>query len=93
MSSPVVTRCAPSPTGYLHLGADTDGTTFPGDVGLDRGLAKKAANFVGRRASLRPVANDPNRLQPAVALPAASRPPAPAGATTPPEPPPPPHHT
>jgi sarcosine oxidase subunit alpha len=49
--------------GYLHLGADTDGTTFPGDVGLDRAVAKKAANFVGRRSLLRPVAMDVDRMQ------------------------------
>jgi sarcosine oxidase subunit alpha len=49
--------------GYLHLGADTDGTTYPGDVGLDRGIAKKAANFVGRRSLLRPVALDADRMQ------------------------------
>ena len=49
--------------GYLHLGADTDGTTFPGDLGLDRGIAKKAANFVGRRSLLRPVATDADRMQ------------------------------
>jgi sarcosine oxidase subunit alpha len=49
--------------GYLHLGADTDGTTFPGDVGLDRGMARKAANFVGRRSLLRPVAMDADRMQ------------------------------
>ncbi len=49
--------------GYLHLGADTDGTTFPGDVGLDRGVAKKTANFVGRRSLLRPVATDADRMQ------------------------------
>jgi len=49
--------------GYLHLGGDTDGTTFPGDVGLARGIAKKAANFVGRRSLLRPVATDANRMQ------------------------------
>jgi sarcosine oxidase subunit alpha len=49
--------------GYLHLGADTDGTTFPGDVGLDRGIIKKAANFVGRRSLLRPVALDADRMQ------------------------------
>ena len=49
--------------GYLHLGADTDGTTFPGDVGLDRGVAKKSANFVGRRSLLRPVATDADRMQ------------------------------
>ena len=49
--------------GYLHVGADTDGTTFPGDVGLDRGIARKAANFVGRRSLLRPVATDAQRMQ------------------------------
>jgi sarcosine oxidase subunit alpha len=49
--------------GYLHLGADTDGTTFPGDVGLDRAIAKKEANFVGRRSLLRPVATDADRMQ------------------------------
>ena len=49
--------------GYLHLGADTDGTTFPGDVGLDRGIVKKTANFVGRRSLLRPVATDADRMQ------------------------------
>ena len=49
--------------GYLHVGADTDGTTFPGDVGQDRGIAKKVANFVGRRSLLRPVAADTERMQ------------------------------
>jgi sarcosine oxidase subunit alpha len=49
--------------GFLHVGGDTDGTTLPGDVGMDRGIAGKAANFVGRRSLLRPAATDPNRLQ------------------------------
>ncbi len=49
--------------GFIHLGSDTDGTTVPGDVGLDRAIAKKAANFVGRRSLRRPAATDPNRLQ------------------------------
>ncbi len=49
--------------GYLHLGADTDGTSFPGDVGLDRGIAAKAANFVGRRSLSRPVATAADRMQ------------------------------
>ncbi|MFM8768172.1 MAG: FAD-dependent oxidoreductase, partial [Rubrivivax sp.] len=49
--------------GYLHVGGDTDGTTLPGDIGMDRGIAKKAANFVGRRSLLRPAALDPNRMQ------------------------------
>jgi sarcosine oxidase, subunit alpha len=49
--------------GFIHLGSDTDGTTSPADVGLDRAIAKKAANFVGRRSLLRPAATDPNRMQ------------------------------
>ena len=49
--------------GFLHVGGDTDGTTLPGDVGMDRGIAKKAANFVGRRSLLRPAATDPHRMQ------------------------------
>jgi sarcosine oxidase subunit alpha len=49
--------------GYLHVGGDTDGTTLPGDVGMDRGIAKKAANFAGRRSLLLPAATDPGRMQ------------------------------
>lgn len=49
--------------GYLHVGADTDGTTLPGDVGMDRGVAAKKAAFVGRRSLSRPAARDPQRLQ------------------------------
>jgi sarcosine oxidase subunit alpha len=49
--------------GFLHVGGDTDGTTLPGDVGMDRGIARKAANFVGRRSLLRPAAKDPDRMQ------------------------------
>ena len=49
--------------GYIHIGTDTDGTTLPGDVGLARGIERKAAPFVGRRSLLRPAARDPNRLQ------------------------------
>lgn len=49
--------------GFLHVGVDTDGTTLPGDVGLARGLAKKTANFVGRRSLTRPAGLDPQRLQ------------------------------
>jgi sarcosine oxidase subunit alpha len=48
---------------FLHVGADTDGTTLPGDVGLERGIEKKAANFVGRRSLARPAAKDPERMQ------------------------------
>ena len=49
--------------GFIHIGADTDGTTLPGDVGLARGIEKKKANFVGRRSLIRPAALDPARLQ------------------------------
>ncbi|MGH8266984.1 MAG: glycine cleavage T C-terminal barrel domain-containing protein, partial [Steroidobacteraceae bacterium] len=49
--------------GYLHIGTDTDGTTLPADVGLARGIERKAANFVGRRSLSRPAARDPERLQ------------------------------
>ncbi len=76
--------------GYLHVGGDTDGTTLPGDVGMDRGIARKAANFVGRRSLLRPAAQDADRMQLVGLLPcdrrtrlpvgahvAASKPPAP----------------
>lgn len=76
--------------GYLHLGADTDGTTFPGDVGLDRGIVKKTANFVGRRSLLRPVATDADRMQLVGLLPRDRRTHLPVGAhvtsTTPPAP-------
>jgi len=49
--------------GYLHVGADTDGTTLPGDVDMDRGVARKVANFVGRRSLALPMARDPERMQ------------------------------
>ncbi|MFO1287417.1 MAG: aminomethyltransferase family protein [Rubrivivax sp.] len=49
--------------GFLHVGADTDGTTLPQDVGMARGLDKKAANFVGRRSLMRPAGKDPHRMQ------------------------------
>lgn len=49
--------------GYLHVGADTDGTTLPQDVGLARGAERKAANFVGRRSLNRPAGCEPDRLQ------------------------------
>ena len=49
--------------GFIHIGADTDGTTLPGDVGLARGVDKKKANFVGRRSLTRASGLDPDRLQ------------------------------
>jgi len=49
--------------GFIHVGGDTDGTTLPGDVGMDRAVAKKAANFVGRRSLSQPAATDADRMQ------------------------------
>ena len=49
--------------GFIHVGGDTDGTTLPQDVGLARGVAKKAANFVGRRSLTLPAGQDTDRLQ------------------------------
>jgi sarcosine oxidase subunit alpha len=66
--------------GFLHVGGDTDGTTLPGDVGMDRGIARKAANFVGRRSLLRPAAKDPNRMQLVGLLPCDRRTKLPVGA-------------
>jgi sarcosine oxidase subunit alpha len=66
--------------GFIHLGSDTDGTSIPGDVGLDRGIAKKVVNFVGRRSLLRPAATDPDRMQLVGLLPADRRTVPPVGA-------------
>jgi sarcosine oxidase subunit alpha len=49
--------------GYIHIGTDTDGTTLPADIGLAGGIAKKQANFVGRRSLLLCASRDPSRLQ------------------------------
>ena len=40
--------------GFLHIGADTDGTTLPQDIGLGAIMAKKTQDFVGRRSAHRP---------------------------------------
>jgi sarcosine oxidase, subunit alpha len=49
--------------GYLHIGADTDGTTNPLDLGWGVPISKKKADFIGRRSLSR--ANDvrDDRLQ------------------------------
>lgn len=49
--------------GYIHVGVDTDGTTLPQDIGLGRAVARKSANFVGRRSIRRPAGLDANRFQ------------------------------
>ena len=40
--------------GFLHVGSDTDGTTFPQDIGFGTIVAKKAGDFVGRRSIMTP---------------------------------------
>jgi len=49
--------------GYLHLGADTDGTTTPADVGWGEAAAKKKADFIGKRSLARPDNQRADRLQ------------------------------
>ncbi|MEA1672718.1 sarcosine oxidase subunit alpha family protein [Nitrospirillum sp. BR 11163] len=48
--------------GYLHVGADTDGTTTPLDVGWGPVIARKAKDFVGKRSLMRPDALRGDRL-------------------------------
>lgn len=36
--------------GYLHIGADTDGTTVPEDIGWGGPIKNKKADFIGRRS-------------------------------------------
>ncbi|HXW73687.1 MAG TPA: 2Fe-2S iron-sulfur cluster-binding protein [Steroidobacteraceae bacterium] len=74
--------------GYLHIGTDTDGTTLPQDVGLARGIERKAEAFVGRRSLLRPVARDARRLQLVGLRPVDGRTPLEVGAHIAPHPPP-----
>ncbi|MDZ4869592.1 MAG: sarcosine oxidase subunit alpha family protein [Alphaproteobacteria bacterium] len=47
--------------GYLHIGADTDGTTMPQDVGFAEIMAKKKADYAGKRSTMLPVGRDPRR--------------------------------
>jgi len=49
--------------GYLHIGADTDGTTTPADVGWGEVAAKKKADFIGKRSLARPDNQRADRLQ------------------------------
>jgi sarcosine oxidase, subunit alpha len=49
--------------GYAHVGADTDGTTTPDDIGMGGTIAKKTSDFVGRRSLLRPAEAGNHRLQ------------------------------
>jgi sarcosine oxidase subunit alpha len=47
--------------GFLHVGADTDGTTTPIDVGWARVLRRKD-DFIGRRSLMRPADQSAERL-------------------------------
>ena len=47
--------------GFLHVGADTDGTTTPLDVGWERVLRRKD-DFIGRRSLMRPADQSAERL-------------------------------
>lgn len=49
--------------GFLHVGADTDGTTLPQDVGFAPVIAKKDKDFIGRRSTTRPDGLRPDRRQ------------------------------
>ena len=48
--------------GYLHIGADTDGTTTPLNIGWDHVMRRKA-DFVGKRSLMLPFHHDSARLQ------------------------------
>ncbi|MBX3703646.1 MAG: sarcosine oxidase subunit alpha family protein [Steroidobacteraceae bacterium] len=49
--------------GFLHVGVDTDGTTFPADVGWGEVAARKQADFIGKRSLSRAGNLRPDRLQ------------------------------
>lgn len=49
--------------GFLHLGSETDGTTFPDDIGFGAPVRVRKDDFVGRRSCLLPEAAKPRRRQ------------------------------
>lgn len=49
--------------GFLHLGADTDGTTVPDDVGFGKPAAAKGSHFIGKRSLSLPENRRGDRLQ------------------------------
>src|SRR3569833_985679 len=49
--------------GFLHIGADTDGKTVPGDVGVGKPAASKTTHYVGKRSLTLPEHVRPDRLQ------------------------------
>ncbi len=49
--------------GFIHVGADTDGTTTPGDVGYDAMIRNKKTDFIGKRSLALPAMKANDRLQ------------------------------
>jgi sarcosine oxidase, subunit alpha len=49
--------------GFLHVGSDTDGTTYPADIGFGAVVAKKPDDFIGRRSTMRAEATKSDRRQ------------------------------
>jgi len=49
--------------GFLHVGADTDGTTVPDDVGWGVVAANKKGDYIGKRSLALPEHLRPDRLQ------------------------------
>ena len=49
--------------GFLHVGADTDGTTNPLDIGFGRIVANKQGDFIGARSLKRPEDRRTDRRQ------------------------------
>jgi sarcosine oxidase subunit alpha len=49
--------------GFLHVGADTDGTTVPDDVGFGKPAAAKQTHYIGKRSLTLPENVRPDRLQ------------------------------
>jgi len=49
--------------GFIHVGADTDGTTVPDDIGFGRPAAAKQSHYIGKRSLALPENVRPDRLQ------------------------------
>jgi sarcosine oxidase, subunit alpha len=49
--------------GFLHVGADTDGTTVPDDVGFGKPAASKQGHYIGKRSLTLPENVRADRLQ------------------------------
>jgi sarcosine oxidase, subunit alpha len=49
--------------GFIHVGADTDGTTVPDDIGFGKPAASKQTHYIGKRSLILPEHVRPDRLQ------------------------------